>query len=95
MFVSFQAKAKSQQRQSSTEQGPRSPQAVEATEARDVRSSPTVGARPAPSCPPPEAAMEVHDPLMYSTAQDPNHGPPPYESVIMQECMKFPFADDV
>ena len=95
MSLSFQAKAKSQEHQASTEQGPRSPHAVEATEVRDVRSSPTVGTRPAPSCPPSEATMEVHDPLMYSQVQDPNHGPPPYESVIMQECMKFPFADDV
>lgn len=33
--------------------------------------------------------VDVHDPLMFV------RHPPPYESIIMQECMKFPFADEV
>ena len=46
-----------------------------------------------PSCPQ-EATLEVPDPLMCGSVREPVH-PPPYEAVIIQECMKFPFADEV
>ena len=101
----LQAKAKSQERQASSDQG-RGPGGVEAGEVHPLGAAPGASPggtrRPQPSCPaappPPEnlnMAAEVHEPLMYSTVRDPLHGPPPYESVIMQECMKFPFADEV
>ena len=95
MFISFQAKARSQERERTTsEQTQRgSQQAVEAAQATNVAASAPDGARATPSCPP-EAALEVHDPLMYTGIRD-AMCPPPYESVIMQECMKFPFADEV
>ena len=91
----MQAKAKRVEREKLTSeqsQGSTQP-AVEPAQTTDVASPPTGGARVLPSCPP-EAALEVHDPLMHATVTDPMH-PPPYESVIMQECMKFPFADEV
>ena len=98
MLISFQAKAKSQERERATsEQSQRGPQqaveAAQAAQATNVAASAPGGARATPSCPP-EAALEVHDPLMYTGIRDPVC-PPPYESVIMQECMKFPFADEV
>ncbi len=94
-------KSKSAERQASEQSGGGGSGVVMAhastSSPRAAPSAPPSAGASAPPPPPtaPDAPeLELHDPL-YATVTDPLRHPPPYESVIMQECMKFPFADEV